>query len=364
MPLPTWLYPTAAGLYCEPGDFYIDPWRPVARALITHAHTDHARPGCAHYLTAEENRLLLHARTGASSIETLAWGERQRVGEVEVSFHPSGHIRGAAQIRLTYRGEVWVITGDYKRHADPTTLPFEPLRAHGLISECTFGLPIYQWPDPQKVLQEIADWWEACREAGKNAVLYAYSLGKAQRLLASLPPVGPVYVHGSIATLNALYEAEGVALLPYKPLSAYDKRERGALVIAPPAFQKSRGIERLEPCEEAQASGWMAIRGRRRQKGLDRGFVLSDHADFPQLWETLRESAAETIIFTHGYTETMVQLARMRGYDAYLWETAYAGEVDVEPDGPFGGLAPDPAPGQLPQETPARDRAGLSGAGL
>ncbi|MCS6894984.1 MAG: ligase-associated DNA damage response exonuclease [Bacteroidia bacterium] len=320
-----WLHPTAYGLYCEPGDFFIDPWRPVRKALITHAHSDHARWGCGAYMTAEENVPFLRHRLGEISVQGLAWGEKCSINEVQVSFHPAGHIRGAGQIRLEYKGEVWVITGDYKRHPDPTTSSFEPVRAHGLISECTFGMPIYQWPAPEAVIAEIADWWSACISEGKNAVLYAYSLGKAQRLLAMLPAIGPVYVHSSIAPINRLYEAAGVRLLPWKAATEWQK-EKGILLIAPPAVQKSRWLSRFEPYEEAQASGWMTIRGRKRQKALDRGFVLSDHADFYQLMQTLRDSEVEQVIFTHGYTEMMTNLARLQGYEATYWQTAYAGE--------------------------------------
>lgn len=349
-----WLRPAPEGLYCEPGDFYIDPWRPVSRALITHAHSDHARAGSSAYLTSEENALLLRHRMGSASIETLSWGRRLRIGPVEVSFHPAGHIRGAAQIRLSYRGQVWVITGDYKRQPDPTTAPFEPLRTDVIVSECTFGLPIYRWPPVEAVLQEILDWWQACAAGGKNAVLYGYSLGKAQRILASFPSgVGPIYVHRSIAAINALYETGGVRLVPWRPASEWVKGTLGALVLAPPQVQGSRWVERFAPYEEAQASGWMALRGRRRQRALDRGFVLSDHADFPALEETIRESGAQRIFLTHGYQAEMAQYLRTRGLEAYLWETAYAGEVDLEPDRPPGGPASDASAGELPPEAPA-----------
>ncbi|MDW8015461.1 MAG: ligase-associated DNA damage response exonuclease [Bacteroidia bacterium] len=324
-----WIYPTPQGLYCEPGDFFIDPWRPVVKAVITHAHSDHAKRGSASYLTAEENEPLLRYRLGSDiSVQSLRWGEKITIGGVKLSFHPAGHIRGSAQIRLEYKGEVWVITGDYKRHEDPTTTSFEPIKAHGIISECTFGLPIYQWRSPQAVAEEIGNWWAACAAVGKNAILYAYALGKAQRLLALLPSLGPVYVHGSLIGLNQLYEAAGISLLPWKPASEW-KKEEGALIIAPPSAQKSRWLTRFEPHEEAQASGWMAIRGRRRQRALDRGFVLSDHADFYQILETIRESEAEKVIFTHGYTTQMVKIARLYGYEAEEWRTAYVGEDDL-----------------------------------
>ncbi|MCS6790906.1 MAG: ligase-associated DNA damage response exonuclease [Bacteroidia bacterium] len=321
-----WLHLTPHGIYCEPGNFYIDPWRPVEKALITHAHSDHARYGSRFYLTAQENLPLLRHRLGDVYIEGWAWGEERRIGEVAVAFYPAGHIRGASQIRLSYKGEVWVITGDYKRHSDPTTAAFEPLKAHGVISECTFGLPIYQWASPEHVLEEIAAWWQKCASEGKNAVLYAYSLGKAQRLLASLPEIGPVVVHGALTPINKLYEAGGVRLLPWKPAANLTHKVKGALVLAPPAVQKSAWLRRFEPYEEGQASGWMAIRGRRRQKALDRGFPLSDHADYYQLLQTLREMEVEKVIFTHGYTEVMRATAAAMGWEAHTWQTLYQGE--------------------------------------
>ncbi|GIV24425.1 MAG: DNA ligase-associated DEXH box helicase [Bacteroidia bacterium] len=349
-----WLRPAPEGIYCEPGDFYIDPWRPVPRALITHAHSDHARAGCGAYLTSAENAPLLRHRVGSASIEALPWGKPLRIGPVEVSFHPAGHIRGSAQIRLAYRGEVWVITGDYKRQADPTTALFEPLRADVIVSECTFGLPIYRWPPAEGVIQELLAWWQACAAEGKNAVLYVYALGKAQRVLASLPSdAGPLYVHASIAAINALYEAEGVKLASWRPATEWVKGTAGALILAPPQVQGSRWVERFAPYEEGQASGWMAIRGRRRQRALDRGFVLSDHADFPALEETIRESGAQRVFLTHGYRAEMAQYLRTRGWEAYLWETAYAGEVDSEPDGSLGGPVADASSGELPPEAPA-----------
>ncbi len=343
-----WIRPAPEGLYCEAGDFYIDPWGPVPRAVITHAHSDHARRGCGAYLTSAENVPLLTHRVGPAAIQGLPWGQTLRIGGVEVTFYPAGHIRGAAQVRLAYRGEVWVITGDYKRQADPTTLPFEPLRCHTLVSECTFGLPIYRWEPPDRVIADIAAWWAQCAAAGKNALLYAYALGKAQRLLAMLPPLGPIYVHGSVAAINAIYEAEGVRLAPWERATAWRKGTRGALILAPPSVHRSRWVEPFAPYEEGQVSGWMAIRGRRRQRNIDRGFVLSDHADFPALVQTLQESQAQQVIFTHGYTHEMQVYAASRGYAAYLWETAYAGEVDSESDGPAGGSAPDDSAGELP----------------
>ncbi|MEN2992037.1 MAG: ligase-associated DNA damage response exonuclease [Bacteroidia bacterium] len=326
--LPAWLELRPAGLYCVPGDFYLDPWAPVARAVITHAHSDHARRGSEAYLCAAENAPLLRHRLGNIRLQTLAWGETLSQNGLRLSLHPAGHIRGSAQVRLEYRGEVWVFTGDYKRWVDPTTAPFEPIRAHGLISESTFGLPIYQWSAPAEVMAAIVAWWESCRKEGKNALLYAYTLGKAQRILALLSEAGPCYVHKSIAAINYLYEQAGVKLGKWQVLVPEAlPRLKGALCILPPAAQKARWLSQLEPYEEAQASGWMAVRGRRRQKALDRGFPLSDHADFYQILQTVREVQPERVIFTHGYTEAMADYLRWQGYAAYAWRSRYEGEA-------------------------------------
>jgi putative mRNA 3-end processing factor len=333
------LQPTAQGLYCPAGDFHIDPWRPVARAVVTHAHADHARWGCERYLVPEAGRTVFRARLGAdATIETLGWGVERSLNGVRVSFHPAGHILGSGQIRVEYRGEVWVVTGDYKRHPDPTTTPFEVVPCHTLITESTFGLPVYRWPPSERVEAEIAGWWRSNREAGRTSILFGYALGKAQRLLAGLPPdAGPILVHGAVARLNQAYAAAGVSLPDTLPADVENAKEHAgaALVVAPPSAGGSSWIRKFRPWSTAFASGWMAIRGTRRRRAGDRGFVVSDHADWDGLLRTVRESGAERVGVTHGSTAPLVRwLREEEGLDAWALPTAWEGE---RADGGEGG---------------------------
>lgn len=288
---------TEAGLYCRAGDFYIDPWGGVERAVITHAHGDHARPGSRSYLTSRAGEALLRARlAGEGTVEALEYGERVPLGEVSVSLHPAGHILGSAQVRLERGGEVWVVSGDYKLAGDATCAPFEPVRCHTFITESTFALPIYRWPSESEVMAEIHAWWRANREAGLTSVLYAHPLGKGQRVLAMLDPsVGPISAHGAVEKYSAIYRDQGVAI------PAMQEAVKGALVVAPPSATGSPWLKRLGAISAAMASGWMRIRGTRRRRSLDRGFVLSDHADWPALLRAIEETGAETVWTTHGY---------------------------------------------------------------
>lgn len=338
------LEPTKQGLYCAAGDFHIDPWRPVPRAVVTHAHADHARWGCDHYLVPARGEHVFRTRLGDdASLETLPWGATRSIGGVRVSFHPAGHILGSGQVRVEHRGEVWVVTGDYKRHPDPTTAPFEPVRCDTLVTESTFGLPIYRWPESDEVEAGIAAWWRRNREAGRTSILFGYALGKAQRLLAALPEgEGPILVHGAVARLNAAYAASGVALPETLPADVENaKKYRGtALVVAPPSAGGSSWIRRFQPYSTAFASGWMMIRGTRRRRAGDRGFVVSDHADWPGLLQTVRESGAQRVAATHGSTATLVRwLREEEGLEAWALPTAWEGE---RADGGEGG---DDGPG-------------------
>ncbi|MCA9670322.1 MAG: ligase-associated DNA damage response exonuclease [Myxococcales bacterium] len=331
------LVSTELGLYCEAGGFYVDPHGAVERAIITHAHADHARRGSARYLTAAAGEALLRARLGGGVIETLRYGERRRVGDVDVSLHPAGHVLGSSQARLEHRGEVWVVTGDFKRQADPTCAPFEPLAAHTLVIESTFGLPIFRWPAAERAVGEISAWWRACAEAGQTAVLYAYALGKAQRLLASLPrDLGPIYTHGAVERLCAVYRGQ----LPEHTLPptqvavglARDAKTDGALVIAPPSAHGSPWLRRFGAISTGFASGWMRVRGMRRRRAIDRGFVISDHADWPALLDTVQQSGTERVVVTHGYVEVLARWLREQGREALVARTAFVGEVE-EPEG-------------------------------
>jgi len=321
---------TSDGLYCPPGDFHIDPWRPVDRAVVTHAHSDHARPGARSYLCAEACEAPLRLRVGEeASIETLPWGEPADINGVRVSLHPAGHILGSAQIRVEHQGDVWVVSGDYKTAPDTTCDDFEPVPCRVFISECTFALPVFRWRPEDTIRREINEWWRANQRDGRTSVVFAYALGKAQRVLSLLDPsIGPILAHGAPARLNPVYEAAGVELPAWEratPENAKTTRGR-AIVIAPPSAASSTWIRKFGPVSTAFASGWTQIRGTRRRRSVDRGFVLSDHADWTGLLEAIEQTGAERIGATHGYTEPLVRYLKERGLDAWTVPTRYVGE--------------------------------------
>lgn len=323
---------TPRGLYCPAGDFYVDPWRPVPRALITHAHSDHARPGHAAYLTASPGAALVRERVGAP-VESMPYGETKRIGDAVVSFHPAAHIRGAAQVRVEVGGRVAVITGDFKRDVDPTADPFEIVPCHELIMESTFALPIYRWPPVSSVMEEIHTWWRENQEAGRTSVLLTYAVGKAQRLLAMLnPEIGPILFHGAIERFVECYREAGLALPPARKAAADDAQAlRGrALLLAPPSAQNTPWMRKWGPCSVGFASGWMRVRGARRRRGAERGFVISDHADWPALLRTVEETGAEWVGLTHGYGDALARFLREQGREADVLRTEFAGEESGE----------------------------------
>ncbi|WP_043710366.1 ligase-associated DNA damage response exonuclease [Corallococcus macrosporus] len=324
---------TPQGLYCVPGDFHIDPWRPVDRALITHAHGDHARGGSRRYLGARAGKGLLHRRLGAdATIDTLDYGERLDINGVTVSFHPAGHVLGSAQLRVEHGGETWVVSGDYKRAPDPTCAPFEVVPCDTFITEATFGLPIFRWDAAAQVAEDILRWWDANRALGRAAVLFCYALGKAQRLLAELAKLTDraVFVHGALHALVDVYRDAGVRMLPTQLVSEVEKGTSfaGALVLAPPSASGSTWMRRFGEYETGFASGWMRVRGNRRRRGFDRGFVLSDHADWPDLLRTVKDTQAERVLVTHGYTEPLARYLREQGVDAAPLATPFEGEAE------------------------------------
>ena len=328
------------GLYCAAGDFFIDPWRGVERAVITHAHGDHARPGSAHYLAAAPSEHVLRARLGDISLQPLAYGDAVTINGVRVSLHPAGHVLGSAQVRLEHDGRVWVVSGDYKVQADPTCAPFEPVRCDTFVTESTFGLPVYRWRDNAAVFAEIDAWWRANADAGRASVLYCYAFGKAQRVLASVDAaIGPIVCHGAVEALNRAYRAAGVALPETVMVSDVTDRAvlKRALVLAPPSAAGSTWLKRFGDHGDAFASGWMQLRGARRRRALDRGFVLSDHADWPGLQQAIDATGAECVYVTHGYVPIMVRWLTERGLDARAFETKYGDEED-------DGLAPATEP--------------------
>lgn len=319
------------GLYCPPGDFYIDPWKPVSRALITHAHGDHARVGHDHYLAPEEGRLVLQARLGADiPLQTLPYAQAITHRGVRVSFHPAGHVLGSAQVRLEHEGRVWVASGDFKTGPDATCAPFEPVRCDVFITESTFGLPVFRWQAQQQVFDDINAWWRGNAQAGRPSVLYAYSFGKAQRVLAGIDPsIGPIVAHGAMTLMNDAYRASGVPLpATQSVLDTTPADLKTSLVLAPPSAQGSGWTKRFGEHSDAFASGWMQLRGTRRRRGLDRGFVLSDHADWPGLLEAVQATQAPRVIVTHGYVEPLVRYFSEQGLQAGAFKTEYGDEAE------------------------------------
>lgn len=323
---------TEAGLYCEAGDFYIDPWRPVKRAVITHAHSDHARSGNGSYLTAAAGERLLKARLDTdSTVETAQYGETITIGSARVSLHPAGHILGSAQVRIECNGEVWVVSGDYKVQADSTCLALEPLKCDTFITESTFGLPIFRWHDAQDVFESINEWWRNNKENGKTSLLFGYALGKAQRILSGIDPsIGPIYTHGSVERLTMIYRGCGVKLPETKHVGSLPKGTRfgGSLVLAPPSAQATPWTRVFGSASTAFASGWMRIRGTRRRKSVDRGFVLSDHADWPGLLSVIEATGASRVIVTHGYTAELVRWLNEQGRESSGFLTQFEGELE------------------------------------
>ena len=324
---------TDRGLYCSIGDFYIDPWKPVERAVVTHAHGDHYTYGCGVYLVARPGELVFRKRLGASApIKPLDYGATQTRNGVQISLHPAGHILGSAQVRIEYQGHVAVVTGDYKIEPDTTCAPFELQRCHHLITEATFGLPIYHWQPQHKIFEQINNWWGANAAENKASLIYCYVLGKAQRLIAGVDSsIGPIYTHGGVEAMNAVYRESGVSLpTTTYATSAAKGSFRGALVVAPLSVRNTGWVQRLGEHSTAYVSGWMRIRGTRRRQAVDRGFALSDHVDWNGLISTVRATGAERIGVTHGYTGVVSRWLREQGMNAYSIETRYSDDAEAE----------------------------------
>lgn len=324
---------TSKGLYCERGDFYIDPWKPVKRAVLTHAHADHTYRGNQSYLVPEEGVRLTRIRLDDdANISTAKYGDPRDLNGVKVSFHPAGHVLGSAQVRVEYKGEVWVVSGDYKLMPDATCAPFEHLKCDKFITEATFGLPVYRWAPTEVIFEEINDWWRQNRENGKASVIFAYSLGKAQRIMSGIDPsIGEIFTHGAVERLTGAYRESGV-LMPetiYAGSVSDKKRFPGSLIVAPPSAAGSSWLKRFGRQSDAFASGWMMVRGARRRRAIDRGFVLSDHADWPELNKAIRATGAECVYVTHGFSEEMTRWLNETGVNAKVLKTEYHGEADI-----------------------------------
>ncbi len=322
------------GVFCEAGNFYIDPWRPVSLALITHGHADHARWGMGKYLCHVHTVPILQSRIAPDiRVQGVEYGQPLTINGVTVSFHPAGHIIGSAQIRLAYKGKVTVISGDYKLQDDGLSQPFEPVRCHEFVTESTFGLPIYRWPPIAVLHQQLRDWVSYNQSVGKTSVFIGYSLGKAQRLLQALDGVGTLHVHTAIAKLNDAYERTGVHLPEYCTIdfSADVRHLDQGIVILPPALADSNVIRNIPNRATAICSGWMQVRGARRWRSADAGFAISDHADWPGLLTAIGETGAEKVYVTHGQTAVFARYLTEQGIVAQELQTEFG---DVEESAP------------------------------
>lgn len=320
---------TDRGLYCPAGDFYVDPWRPVDRALITHGHADHARAGHNRYLMTKAAEPVIRHRLGKITSQTTDFAKVHQIGGAKVSFHPAGHVPGSAQIRIEVAGEVWVASGDYKVENDGLSEAFEPVQCHSFITECTFGLPVFSWQPQARVAQQINDWWRINAANGLHSLLGAYSLGKAQRLLNMIDSeIGPILCHTAVENTNAVMRNQGL-VLPETTLVTPDtdiKSLAPAMIVAPPSAFGSNWARQFGRVSTGFASGWMQMRGVRRRRSVDRGFVVSDHADWDGLNQVIKETGAENIYTTHGYTDIFARWLSEQGYNAQLVQTEFNGD--------------------------------------
>ena len=320
---------TEKGIYCHPARVYLDPWKPVEKAITTHGHADHSRWGHKRYITHHRNVPIVKHRLGTVNITGKEWGETFTINGVKFSLFPAGHIVGSSQIRVEHKGEVWVFTGDYKIEDDTLATPFEPIKCHTFITECTFGLPAFQWRPQEEIIVDINQWWAENKNNGQTSILFGYSLGKAQRLLSLLDTsIGKIYTHGAVENMTEVLRP--LVDLPPTELITKDTKKTdllGNIVVAPPSAHGSTWIRKMVPYVTASASGWMAFRGARRRRAIDKGFVLSDHCDWDGLLEAINATGAEKIICTHGYTEIFSKYLREIGYDARTESTQYEGEL-------------------------------------
>lgn len=342
---------TDRGIYCPQAGVYLDPWKPVDKAIVTHGHSDHAYAGHQHYLcTTDAMPVIRHRLYLQENFQTLPYGEVVQVNGVNISFHPAGHIPGSAQIRVEYKGEVWVFSGDYKLQHDGISAPFEPVRCHVFITESTFGLPVYKWKSQAEVFDDINTWWRKNQQEGKTSVLTGYTLGKSQRILKNVDPsIGRIFTHGAVDTINRVMREQGIALPDAPRVSDETPKAdlKGALIISPPSAVGSPWVRRFLPYSLGVASGWMKLRGTRRRRGADRGFSLSDHADWNDLNTAIRETGAQKVFVTHGYSEIFAHWLNTQGIEAYEVKTKFEGELGEMAEGSSPQSTDDgPRPGE------------------
>jgi putative mRNA 3-end processing factor len=318
------------GIYCAKADVYLDPWRKVDKAIISHGHADHSRWGNKKYITHHDNIPIMKHRLGEIDVMGKAYGESFTINTVKFSLHPAGHVIGSSQIRVEHQGEVWVFTGDYKDEADGVCTPYDPVKCHTFITECTFGLPAFKWKPQAEVMAEINEWWQSNKADGRTSVLFGYSLGKAQRLLKHLDTnIGEIYTHGAIENMtNVLRTRVDFPETKLITRETTKKELSGNLVLAPPSAHGGTWIRKMVPYVTASASGWMTFRGARRRRAIDKGFVMSDHCDWDGLLNSIKATECEKVICTHGYTDIFSRYLREIGYDARTQDTQYDGETD------------------------------------
>ncbi|MDO6810095.1 ligase-associated DNA damage response exonuclease [Zobellia galactanivorans] len=321
---------TDKGIYCSVAKVYLDPWKAVDKAIISHGHADHSRWGHKQYITHHRNVPIISHRLGEINVTGKEWGETFSINNVKFTLYPAGHIIGSSQIRVEHKGEIWVFTGDYKTEHDGISTPYEPIKCHTFITECTFGLPAFKWTPQQEVFENINQWREENKSEGKTSILFGYSLGKAQRLLKYLDTdIGKIYTHGAIENMTQVLRP--LVDFPETTLITKETKKEellGNIVLAPPSAHGSTWIRKMVPYVTASASGWMTFRGARRRRAIDKGFVLSDHCDWQGLLSSIEATGAEKIICTHGYTEIFSRFLREQGYDARTEETQYGDEED------------------------------------
>jgi len=323
---------TDKGLYCRPGNFYIDPWKGVDKAVITHAHSDHARWGSKYYLCHHYTKPILQLRLGNNQYESIGWNEPVYINGVRVSLHPAGHIIGSSQVRVEYNGEVWVVSGDYKLENDGISSEFEPVKCHAFITESTFGLPIYNWKPQKEIYAGMQEWIKRNQAAGKSSVLIAYSLGKAQRILLPVAEVtDKIILHGAVYNVHQALVNSGWKLPAVKRVSEASKEElKGSVIIAPSGAEGSPWIKRFAPYEVGICSGWMQVRGNARRKNADAGFAISDHADWNGLIKACKETEAECIYTTHGFQSVFTRYLNEQGIQSKEVKTEYGGDEAEE----------------------------------
>ena len=324
---------TKNGIYCKQADVYLDPWRGVDKAIISHGHSDHARWGSKRYITHEINAPIITHRLGKILVTTKKYGETFQINGVKFSFHPAGHVPGSSQIRVEYKGEVWVFTGDYKTQVDGISTPFELIRCNTFITECTFGLPVFKWEKPLRVHDDINRWWANNKSNKVTSLLMGYSLGKVQRLLKHIDcKTGKIFTHGATEKMTNILRQ--FIDFPKTQLITRDTKKaeiEGNLVLAPPAVMGSAWAKKLGEISTGYASGWMAFRGARRRRAVDRSFVLSDHADWEGLLSVIKATGCEDIITTHGYTDIFARYLKENGWNARTEKTKYEVEtIDSE----------------------------------